>query len=312
MDANTQQVSELENAWNKQKKNYTRLHTALDVLEAEQGQVIKFSSLAKFLGLPSDIIVCHAETICFSCIDERVQQNTHNTLSIGVPGNFCLEKSHSKLYAQKIVLDCKKAKISKIKLLPHARCGAATLALQEEFKSLGWNINSISDVLINEKSIECAERMATIIIEEAQDIAYDLEVQVEFIDSSEVVPCAFHNAVGSVVNITSSEELDFDKPHLDPNLFNKLVDPMFNISGFGDDNSVIDRIKLSIDIAFGSHGLSKVAFSSSNPYLILLVTDSKTSLERAKTVISPKLKHLIQSKYPKNLVKTYILDMSEN
>ena len=297
-------------AWSNLQQNYSRLHIALDELEAKEGDVIEFSHLAQALDLPADIVQSYFDTVCFTCIDERAQKNVHNALSVGVPGNFCLEKSQCNLFARKIVLDCKAAGVAKIKLMPHAKCGAATLAVHEEFKALGWDTNTIPDILIDKKSIDYAERMATTISEEAQRMEYELDVKVEFITVGEIEPRTFHNAVGSMVNVTASDSLDLTRPHLDPKIFNENIDPMFNISGFGSDETIVDRIKLSIDIAFGSHGMSTDIFSEENPYLILMVTDSKEAIDRAKNSIVPMLKRKIEQKYADKIVESYILDIS--
>jgi len=303
--------TQVTQAWSDLKSNYSRLHIALDELQAQEGDVIEFSHLAKALDLPDNLVQSYFDTVCFTCIDERAQKNVHNALSVGVPGNFCLEKNDCPIFAKKIIVDCQAAKVKKIKLMPHAKCGAATLAVKSEFEALGWDTSSIPDILIDKKAIDYAERMANTITETAQRMNYELEVEVEFIGVQEIEPRSFHNAIGSMVNVSDSQSLDLAKPHLDPKLFNENIDPMFNISGFGNDETIVDRIKLSIDIAFGGHGLGEEIFSAQNPYLILMVADSKEAITRAKNDIIPLLRSKAEQRYADKVVETYILDISD-
>ena len=304
-------LEEVQTAWAGLQNSYGRLHLALDELEAKEGDVIKFEHLAEVLNLPSDIVQDCFDTVCFTCIDERAQKNTHNALSVGIPGQFCLEKNNCSLFAKKIIVDCMAAKVKKIKLMPHAKCGAATLAVKAEFEDLGWDTANIPDILIDKKAIDYAERMATTITEAAQKMEYSLEVEVEFIGIQEIEPRTFHNAVGSMVNVTDSQSLDLTKPHLDPKVFNENVDPMFNISGFGEDETIIDRLKLSVDIAFGGHGMGSEIFTKENPYLVLMIADSKEAVTRTKEQLLPQFKSKIEEKYADHLVQSYILDISD-
>jgi hypothetical protein len=155
-NAHATHQEEVQTAWAGLQNSYGRLHIALDELEAKEGDVIKFEHLAQVLNLPSDIIQDCFDTVCFTCIDERAQKNPHNALSVGVPGQFCLEKNSCSLFAKKILVDCKAANVKKIKLMPHAKCGAATLAVKAEFEDLGWDTSNIPDVLIDKKAIDYA------------------------------------------------------------------------------------------------------------------------------------------------------------
>ncbi len=301
---------DVETAWLGLEKNYSRLHTALYDLEATEGDVIEFAHLAEALDLTQDLVQNYFDTVCFTCIDERGQKNSHSALSIGIPGTFCLEKKSCGLFAKKIVLDCKAAGVSKIKLMPHAKCGAATLAVEAEFKELGWDTNNIPDILIDKKAIDYAESMATSIVKAAQNMDYSLDVKVEFIGIQEIYPSTFHYAVGSMVSVSDSQSLDLAKPHLDPKLFNEYIDPMFNISGFGEDETIVDRLILSVDIAFGGHGMGTQIFTKENPYLVLMITDSKEAITRAKECLLPLFKARIEQKYADYLVESYVLDLS--
>jgi hypothetical protein len=304
-------LQEIHNAWVGLRNSYSRLYLALNELEAKEGDVIKFSHLAEVLNIPDNIIQNYFDTVCFTCIDERAQKNTHNALSVGIPGQFCLEKKNCSYFAKKIVVDCLAANIKKIKLMPHARCGASTLAVKAEFDELGWDTKNIPDILIDKKAIDYAQRMADTITETAQKMDYSLEVEIEFIGVQEIEPRTFHNAVGSLVNVTSSHSLDLTKPHLDPRLFNEYIDPMFNISGFGEDEMIIDRLTLSVDIAFGGDGLGEIIFSKENPYLILMVADSQEAVTRTREQLLPMFKSKIEERYADHLVESFVLDISD-
>ena len=65
----TDHQSEVAQAWSSLEQSYSRLHTALDELEAKEGDVIEFAHLAQVLNLPSDLIQNYFDTVCFTCID---------------------------------------------------------------------------------------------------------------------------------------------------------------------------------------------------------------------------------------------------